>query len=60
MRKRLAASNRQHSNNMELTLSLDKLNNDRAENFFNFYEFETIIGDSGKKYFLGDKSSLQT
>lgn len=45
---------------MELTLDLDKLNIDRAENFFNLYELETMIGDSEKKYFLGDKKTPRT
>lgn len=56
----LAASNKKHSNDMELTLNLDELNNERAKNFFNFYEFETIIGDSEKKYFLGKKATPRT
>jgi hypothetical protein len=40
---------------IDLNLNLDKLNLERAKNFFDTYDFETIIGDSDKKYFLGQK-----
>lgn len=42
-------------NTIDLNLNLDKLNFERAKNFFDTYEFETIIGDSDKKYYLGRK-----
>lgn len=38
-----------------ITLNLDKLNHDRAKNFFETYDFETIIGDSETKSYLGQK-----
>lgn len=38
-----------------LTLQLDELNRDRAQHFMSIYDFETIIGDSDKKFFLGTK-----
>lgn len=40
---------------ISLTLNLDELNRNRAEHFFSVYDFETIIGDSDKKFFLGEK-----
>lgn len=33
------------------------LNNERAQYFFNYYNFETIIGDTEEKYFWGNKKS---
>lgn len=38
-----------------MTLNLDKLNLDRANNFFDKYDFESIMGDSDSKYYLGQK-----
>jgi hypothetical protein len=38
-----------------LTLKLDELNRDRAQHFMSIYDFETIIGDSEKKFYLGTK-----
>ena len=51
-------TNRQAMNEkktISLTLKLDELNRDRAQHFLSIYDFETIIGDSDKKFSLGVK-----
>jgi hypothetical protein len=42
-------------NTVSLKLKLDELNAKKAQYFFEIYDFETIIGDSEKKHFLGNK-----
>lgn len=42
---------------IELNLELDELNSQRAESFFASYDFETIVGDSPNKTFLGEKGN---